>query len=43
MEAKDAQIQQKDGQIQHQGTELREKVLQASGQQGELQALRVSN
>ena len=41
MEAKVTQLQQKDGQIQRQSIELRERALQLSGQQRELQTLRV--
>ena len=43
VEAKDTQLQQKDGQIEQQGAELQEKATQISRQQRELQTLRVRN
>ena len=43
MEAKDTQLQQKDGQIERQGAEIKEKATQISRQQRELQTLKVRN
>ena len=41
MEAKETQLQEKNGRIQQQGTELQERTLQLNRQQRELQTLRV--